>query len=90
MKTALALLMMLFSPLAFAALDISIEGLVSVVIYLLILGGIVWLLLFIVGKVGPPEPFGKIITTIIYVVAALILIVMLLSFLSGGPIIRLR
>lgn len=80
MKTALAL----------AAINLSIEGLVSVVIYLLILAGIVWLLLFIVAKVGPPEPFGKIITTIIYVVAALILIVMLLSFVSGGPIIQLR
>jgi len=90
MKYALALILALASPMAFAALSVSLEGLVNVVIYLLILAGVVWLLLFIVGKVSPPEPFAKIITTIIYVVAALILIVMLLSFVSGGPVISLR
>lgn len=90
MKKLLPLLLLFVSPLAFAAINLSIESLVSVVIYLLILGAVIWLLLFIVGKVAPPEPFGRIITTIIYVVAALILIVMLLGFVSGSPIINFR
>ena len=89
MKLALGLLLALFSPLAFAAINLSLTGLVQLVIYLLIVGGLVWLLLFIVGKVGPPEPFGKVITIIIYVVAALLLINLLLSFL-GTPIFTLR
>ena len=74
---------------AHAAVTLSIESLVSVVVYLLILGAVVWLLLFIVGKVAPPEPFAKIITVIIYVVAALLLINLLLGFL-GTPIFTLR
>jgi hypothetical protein len=80
---------MFASPLAFAAINLSLQGLVELVLYLLIVGGIVWLLLFIVGKVGPPEPFAKIITIIIYVVAALLLINLLLGFL-GTPIFTLR
>jgi hypothetical protein len=82
MKLALASILALFSPLAFAAINLSLSGLVELVIYLLIVGGIVWLLLFIVGKVGPPEPFAKVITIIIYVVAALLLINLLLGFLA--------
>ena len=89
MKYSIGLLLALFSPLAFAAINLSLQGLVELVIYLLIVGGIVWLLLFIVGKVAPPEPFAKIITVIIYVVAALLLINLLLSFL-GTPIFTLR
>jgi len=90
MKALLALWLSTVAPLAFAATTtISMQGLVSAVIYLLVLAAVVWLLLFIVGKVGPPEPFAKIITAIIYVVAALILIAMLLDF-AGSPVIRIR
>jgi len=90
MKALLALWLSAVAPLAFSATTtISMQGLVSAVIYLLVLAAVVWLLLFIVGKVGPPEPFAKIITAIIYVVAALILIAMLLDF-AGSPVIRIR
>ena len=90
MKALLAILATMFSTAVLAApMAISLQGLVSAVIYLLVLAAVVWLLLFIVGKVGPPEPFAKIITAIIYVVAALILIAMLLDF-AGSPIIHLR
>lgn len=86
---ALPTFLMFVSPLAFAAPVISLGSLVNLVIYLLVVGAIIWLLLFIVGKVGPPEPFAKIITAIIYVVAALILIALLLDF-AGSPIVSLR
>jgi len=72
-----------------AAINLSMEGLIDLVVYLLVIGGICWLLLFIVGKVAPPEPFAKIITAIIYVVAALLLINVLLGF-AGHPVVRLR
>lgn len=68
----------------------DMNSLVSIVIYLLIIGGVCWLLLFIVAKVGPPEPFGKIATIIIYVVAALACINLLLSLGTGTPYIRFR
>jgi len=90
MKALLAIILMLVSPLALAApVAVSLSGLVNLVVYLLILAGIVWLLLFIIGKVGPPEPFNKILPAIVYVVAALILIAMLLD-LAGSPVITLR
>ena len=90
MKALLALCLAIVPTLAYAApMTISLQGLVSAVIYLLVLAAVVWLLLFIVGKVGPPEPFAKIITAIIYVVAALILIAMLLDF-AGSPVVNLR
>ncbi len=78
-----------FAMPAFAALNISMQGLVEMVVYLLVLAAIVWLLLFIVSKWGPPEPFNKFIPAFIYTVAALILIVLLLNF-AGMPVVTLR
>jgi hypothetical protein len=90
MKALLASVLMFASPIVFAApVAISLGGLVNLVIYLLILAAIVWLLLFIIAKVGPPEPFNKILPAIVYVVAALILIAMLLD-LAGSPVVTLR
>lgn len=82
--------LLLIPAIAWAApMTISLSGLVSVVVYLCILATVCWLLLFIVAKIGPPEPFGKIITAIIYVVAALILIALLLDF-AGMPVLNVR
>lgn len=90
MKALLSMFLVAVPTIAWAApMTISLQGLVGLVVYLLIIAAVVWLLLFIVGKVGPPEPFAKIITAIIYVVAALLLIAILLDF-AGTPVIRLR
>jgi len=52
-------------------------------------GVILWLLLFIIGKIPLAEPFGQIARVVVYVVGALILISLLLGFV-GHPIFNLR
>ena len=73
---------LLFLPtvaMAESRLAFSLPGLVNFVVNILIIAAVVWLLLFIVEKWNPPEPFAKFLPAIIYTVAALILI----SFLLG-------
>ena len=73
----------------FGAINLSLEGLVELVIYLAIVGGILWLLLWLVSYIGLPEPFAKVAKIIIMVVGVLILINVLLGF-AGHPVVRLR
>jgi len=73
----------------FGAINLSLEGLVELVIYLAIVGGILWLLLWLIGYIGLPEPFAKVAKIIIMVVGVLILINVLLGF-AGHPVVRLR
>ncbi len=89
MKTALTIALSLVALPAFAAINLSLAGLVELVIYLIIVGGIVWLLLFLVGYLGLPAPFDKVARVIIMVVAVLILINVLLGFV-GNPIFNFR
>lgn len=72
-----------------AAINISIESLVELVIYLLIVGGVFWLLLFLIDYVGVAEPFSKIAKIVVMVVAVLLLINLLLGF-AGHPVFALR
>lgn len=88
MKYALALLLLFVSPVAFAA-SVSIDALVSLVVYIVIIGLIFWLIWWFVGYVGIPEPFNKVIRVIIGLVALLILISFLLG-LTGHSFITLR
>ena len=66
---------------------IDLSSLVHVIIYILIIGGICWLLWFLIGYIGLPEPFNKIAKVIIMVVAVLLLINLLLGFAGGTPLI---
>ena len=66
-----------------------IESLLWLVIYVLVIGAICWLLWWLIGFVGLPEPFAKIARGIVAVVAVILLIILLLQFLpGGGPILR--
>jgi heme A synthase len=69
---------------------ISLSGLVSIVVYLIVAGLILWLLWWLVGYVGLPEPFRKVANVVLAVVAVLIVIGILLSMLNGGaqPLFR--
>ncbi len=89
MKYLLFALLALFASPALAAINLSVEGLVELVIYLLIVGGIFWLLLWLIGYCGLPEPFAKVAKVIIMVVGVLILINVLLGF-AGHPLVNLR
>lgn len=65
---------------------ISLGGLVPLLINIVIVGLILWLLWWLIGYVGLPEPFAKVARVILAVVAVIWLINMLLS-LSGNAFI---
>lgn len=67
---------------------VSLGSLVSVVLYLIVGGLIVWLLLWLISYCGLPQPFDKIARIVVVVFAVLIIISVLLS-LTGNPIIRI-
>jgi len=76
-------------PKLWSAINLSIEGMVSSVIYCLVLGAVVWLLLWLIGYLGIPEPFSKVARGIVIVFAVLLLIMLLLAFV-GHPIFVFR
>ncbi len=72
-----------------STLSFALEDLVELVVYLAIVGGVVWLLLWLISYVGLPAPFNKVARVVVMVAAVLILISVLLSFV-GHPIIVMR
>jgi hypothetical protein len=64
------------------------SSLVHILIQLIILGAVCWLLWWLVGFIGLPEPFNKIAMGVIAVVAVFLLINMLLGFGGGTPLVR--
>lgn len=88
MKYALALCIALASPLALAA-SISLNGLLELVVYIVVVGLIFWCIWWFLGYVGVPEPFNKVIRVVIGLVALIIVINLLLG-LVGTPFITLR
>jgi len=89
MKYALALLFGLMAGPATAAVSMSIEGLVEAVIYLIVVGGVFWLLLFLIDYVGLLEPFAKVAKIVVMVVGVILLINLLLGF-AGHPLFSFR
>lgn len=73
-----------------AAINLSIEGLVDAVVYLIILGVVFGILIFLVRRAPMiPAEWKTFIEYFIYFVAGLFLIALLLDF-AGHPIIKLR
>lgn len=68
----------------------DVTSLVNIIVALLIIGGVCYLLWWLVGYIGLPEPFNKVARVIIAVVAVLFLINLLLGLAGGQPFIRLR
>jgi len=64
-------------------------GLLSIIMWIIIIGGVCWLLWWLIGYIGLPAPFDKVARVIIAVVAVFLLINLLLG-LVGEPIVRLR
>lgn len=70
--------------------------LISLVIYLVILGVIFWLVWWFIGFVGVPEPFNKVLRVIVGLVAFIMILNLLLGLLGHGasglsfPAIKLR
>lgn len=67
---------------------ISLSAAVSIVIYLVVGGLVLWLLFFLIGYINPPEPFKKVANVVLMVLAVLVCIGVLLSFLNGQPMFR--
>ncbi len=67
---------------------ISMQGAVTVVIYLIVGGLVFWLLWWLVGYCNPPEPFKKIANVVLAILAVLVVIGILLSLVGGQPIFR--
>ena len=61
--------------------------LLSILIYVIVIGLVFYLLWWLVSYVGLPEPFNKVARVILAVVAVLLLINLLLG-LGGHPLVR--
>jgi hypothetical protein len=68
---------------------LSIEAVVQAVFVLIILGLVFWLLWWLIGYCGIPEPFNKVARVLLAVLAAFILIGFLLG-LIGHPIVTIH
>lgn len=68
---------------------ITLSALVSLVVWLIIAGLIYWLVMWVIGQVGVPEPFNKIIRVVIALFVFLIVLNALLG-LTGSPLVRLH
>ena len=67
----------------------DVSALVSLVVWIIVIGAIFGLLWWLVGFAGIPEPFNKFARVAIAVVAVLLLINLLLG-LVGQPLFTLR
>lgn len=54
--------------------------LLSLLVAIVVIGVVFWLLWWLIGAIGLPEPFNKVATVIL----ALAAVVVLISFLTGG------
>ena len=63
------------------------SSLMHILIQIIVIGLVCWLLWWLVGYVGLPEPFNKVARVLIAVVAVLFLINLVLG-LGGSPIVR--
>lgn len=68
-----------------------LTSLISLVVYILVLGLIVWLLHYLIDAIPLPEPFNRVAKAILLVVSVLIVIVLLLQFagIADGGLPRL-
>lgn len=66
-----------------------IEGsmLVNILVQVVIVGLIMWLLWWGLGKIGLPEPFNKVATVILVLITVVFLLNILLG-LTGHPLVR--
>ncbi len=67
---------------------VSISAAVTTIVYLIVAGLVFSLLWWLVNYTNPPEPFKKIATVVLAILAVLVVIGILLSMVSGTPIFR--
>jgi hypothetical protein len=68
-----------------------LSGLIALVVYIIVIGLIVWLLLYLIEALPLPAPFGQIARVVVIAIAVLFVIMLLLSLVGEGPALpRLR
>jgi len=67
---------------------ISISGMATVIVYLIIAALVFWLLHWLIGYVGLQEPWNKVARVVLAICAVLVIIGILLSVVSDRPIFR--
>ena len=65
------------------------EGLVMLLLYVVVLGLVCYILWWLIGYIGLPEPFNKVARVIVAIIGVLILLNLVFG-LGGVPIIRWR
>lgn len=65
---------------------VSLNGLLAVVLHLVVIGLVIWLLLWALGAIGLPDPFNKILRVLIIVIGVILIINVLLG-LTGNRFI---
>lgn len=70
---------------------ISLSGLITLIIALVVLGVVVWLTKYIVATVPIGDPLGRVIVVVVTVICCLYALILLLQFagiISGiGPVV---
>jgi uncharacterized membrane protein YhdT len=66
---------------------ISGETLIAVIIYLVVWGLVLYVLWWGIGRIGLPEPFGKIATVVLVLLTVVVLLNLLFGFV-GQPLIQ--
>lgn len=66
---------------------ITLTAAVTFVVYLIVAGLVFWLLWWLLNFINPPEPFKKVGTVVLAVLAVLVAISILLSLVGGRPLI---
>ena len=63
-----------------------IGALITLIVYLFVIGLLLWLVFYVLGSFPLPHPFPQIIRVVAVVIAVLIVIILLLDLLGGGGI----
>lgn len=66
-----------------------IAGLVSLVIYLLVIGLVIWLLVYLIDLLPLPEPFHRVARVVVIAIGVLIIIYLLLGLVGEAPRLKL-
>ena len=94
MKALLSNILLFLPTVAMAAVTVTtgggMDGLVGLIVTLVVAGLIFWLLLWLIGFAGLPEPFAKVAKIILAVIAVIFIINLLLGMTSSGPIFKFR
>lgn len=67
---------------------ISVGGVLQAVLWVIVAGLVWWLLDWLVGYCGVPDPFARVARVVLAVLAVVLLISVILSLAGGPPVLR--